>query len=147
MAGGKPYLKKNRTIQNYLVLYERQDLLTEVNRALDLVITEEWTLRYLIKSYVDTNIAHYDRATEETRHIVEFCNSVFGKEGKFPIDQFVGIMESYMMSLVIEMWFYAGELGADIGNSNPVMAIFMDVNRQELLEMMKKKFIDREMRR
>ena len=86
---------------------------------------------------VDTNIAHYDRSTEETKQIVTFCNSVFGKEGKFPIDQFVGIMESYMMSLVIEMWFYAGELGADIGNPDPAVAVFMDVNRQELLEMMK----------
>lgn len=104
----------------------------------------QYALRYLIKSYVDTNIAHYDRSTEETKQIVTFCNSVFGKEGKFPIDQFVGIMESYMMSLVIEMWFYAGELGADIGNPDPAVAVFMDVNRQELLEMMKEKFNDKE---
>lgn len=128
-----PNLKKNRTVQNYLLLYERQDLLTEVNQVLELHVTEDWTLRYLIKSYIDTNIAHYDRSTEETKQIVTFCNSVFGKEGKFPIDQFVGIMESYMMSLVIEMWFYAGELGADIGNPDPAVAVFMDVNRQELL--------------
>lgn len=139
-----PNLKKNRTVQNYLLLYERQDLMTEVNQVLELHVTEDWTLRYLIKSYVDTNIAHYDRSTEETKQIVTFCNSVFGKEGKFPIDQFVGIMESYMMSLVIEMWFYAGELGADIGNPDPAVAVFMDVNRQELLEMMKEKFDDKE---
>lgn len=53
-------------------------------------------------------------------------------------------MESYMMSLVIEMWFYAGELGADIGNPDPAVAVFMDVNRQELLEMLKEKFNDKE---
>lgn len=73
-----PNLKKNRTVQNYLLLYERQDLLTEVNQVLELHVTEDWTLRYLIKSYIDTNIAHYDRSTEETKQIVTFCNSVFG---------------------------------------------------------------------
>ena len=43
-----PNLKKNRTVQNYLLLYERQDLLTEVNQVLELHVTEDWTLRYLI---------------------------------------------------------------------------------------------------
>ena len=43
-----PNLKKNRTVQNYLLLYERQDLLTEQNQVLELHVTEDWTLRYLI---------------------------------------------------------------------------------------------------
>lgn len=141
-----PNLKNNRTVQNYLALYERQDLLAEVNQVLELNVTEEWTLRYLIKSYVDTNIAHYDKASEETKQIVEFCNSVFGKAGRFPLDEFVGIMESYMMSLLIEMWFYAGELGADIGNPDPTLAVLMDVNRQGLLDTMKEKFRTKEQR-
>lgn len=135
-----PNLKKNRTVQNYLILYERQDLLEEVNQVLELNITEEWTLKHLIKSYVDMNIAHYDRATEDTRKIVEYCNTVFGKNGSFPIDEFVGIMESYMMSLIIEMWFYAGELGADIGNPDPSVAVLLDVNRRGLLDTMRKRF-------
>lgn len=36
-----PNLKKNRTVQNYLLLYERQDLMTEVNQVLELHVIEE----------------------------------------------------------------------------------------------------------
>lgn len=135
-------LKKNRTVQNYLTLYERQDLLEEVNQLLGLNITEGWTLKYLIKSYVDMNIAHYDRATEDTRKIVEYCNTVFGKNGSFPIDQFADIMESYMMSLIIEMWFYAGELGTDIGNPDPSVAVLLRADRRGLLDTMRKRFCE-----
>ena len=52
--------KKNITIQNFLRLYDIQDLLQEVEDVLYLEIREDWTLKIIIKDFVDKNIAHYD---------------------------------------------------------------------------------------
>lgn len=62
------------------------------------------------------------------------------KNGNFPLQEFVPFVERYMMSIVLEMWFYAGELGADIGNPSPDFAIFMNVDRISLLENIKERF-------
>ena len=135
-----PERKKNRTIQNYLKLYERIDLLEEVDALLDLNITDKWSLKTLIKDFVDKNVAHYDKATKKTEQVVEFCEETFSKNGNFPLQEFVPFVERYMMSIVLEMWFYAGELGADIGNPSPDFAIFMNVDRISLLEHIKERF-------
>lgn len=133
-------LKKNRTIQNFLILYERKDLLGEVDAMLDMKLTENWTLRNLIKDFVDKNIAHYDQITEETEQIIGFCEQVFSKEGRYPLNEFVQDIEFYMMSLVLECWYYAGELGALISETKWDFAVDMNVNRQEVLERMNEKF-------
>lgn len=131
--------KKNRTIQNFLRLYDRQDLLQEVEDVLSLEIGENWKLKSIIKDFVDKNIAHYDELKEETEEIVAFCEKVFSKHGVFPLQDFVPYMESYMMSLVIECWYYAGELGDMISDTKPELGFYMGINRQGILQKMHEK--------
>ena len=54
-------------------MYARQDLLDEVNAVLNLQVKESWTLRTLIRDFVDKNIAHYDQMKTETEQIISFC--------------------------------------------------------------------------
>ncbi len=135
-----PNLKKNRTIQNFLIMYERQDLLDEVNAVLDLQVKESWTVRTLIRDFVDKNIAHYDQMKMETEQIISFCEQIFSKEGRYPLIEFVQDIEFYMMSLVLECWYYAGEMGSMISETTVDFAVFMDVNRQDVLDRMHSKF-------
>ena len=134
--------KKNRTIQNFLRLYDREDLLREVEEVLALKITDNWTLETLIKDFVDKNIAHYDDLNEETEEKVEFCEKIFSKKGIFPLVEFVPYMESYMMSLVIECWYYAGELGDMISDTKSELGCYMSINRQGILQEMFEKLND-----
>ena len=45
-----------------------------------------------------------------------------------------------MMSLVLECWYYAGEMGSMISETTVDFAVFMDVNRQDVLDRMHSKF-------
>lgn len=65
-------LKKDLKIQNFLNLYERTDLLAEVDASLNLNVTEEWAMRKLIRDSVDKNVAHYAQVTEDTEGVERF---------------------------------------------------------------------------
>lgn len=44
-----------------------------MNGVLDLEMKDNWTLRTLIRDFVDKNIAHYDQMKTETEQIISFC--------------------------------------------------------------------------
>lgn len=54
--------------------------------------------------------------------------------------EFVQDIEFYMMSLVLECCYYAGEMGSMISETTLDFAVFMDVNRQDVLDRMNSKF-------
>ena len=137
-----PNLKKNLTIQNFLNLYERPDLVAEVDTFLNLNVTEEWVMKKLIRDFVDKNVAHYDQVTEDTERVERFCETIFAKNGKYPLNKFVLDVEAYMMSLIMEIWYYAGEMGTMISETKLDFAVFMGVNRDAIIDTMKNKFAE-----
>lgn len=53
-------LKHNYTIQNFLRLYQREDLICKIEEYLDTPINSRYTLKKAIKIVVDKYIAHND---------------------------------------------------------------------------------------
>lgn len=66
-----------------------------MNGVLDLEMKDNWTLRTLIRDFVDKNIAHYDQMKTETEQIISFCEQIFSKEGRYPLIEFVQDIEFY----------------------------------------------------
>lgn len=110
--------KNNITIQNYFLTYRRNDLVDEINDFLSSNTAAGVTIRSLIKTAVDENIAHYDSASEESIKIYEWCLSAFSKNGVFPLNKFIPLINGYIMSLIVEMWYDAGEMGVLMSDRN-----------------------------
>ncbi len=104
-------LKKNITLQNYFRLYSRDDLAKRIDELLQIEVKENLTLRDMIKESVDKYIAHYDKPTAESKDIYNYCVSVFSVHGKLPFQEFIRLLDGYIMALITEMWYEAGELG------------------------------------
>ncbi len=107
-------LKKNITIQNYLRMYGRADLAEKVDQLLQIEVDEDLSLREMIKTTVDKFIAHYDEPTEKDKEIYDFCVSLFAFDGKIPLKDFIHFLNGYIMSLIVQMWYDAGELGVPL---------------------------------
>lgn len=134
--------KKNSTIQNYLKLYKREDLAEEVEDLLQIRIAESMTLRDLIKTIVDRQIAHYDAVSKEEIKFKEDLERLFLEEGPIPLTQFVEYIEEFVVSLVMEMWFYAGELGVDISDTGLDFSVAQGQYRDELLYKIQMMFVE-----
>lgn len=104
-------LKKNITIQNYFRLYGRADLADKIDELLQLNVRENLSLRAMIKTTVDKFIAHYDEPSDVDKEIYEYCVSLFALNGKFPLKDFISLLNGYIVSLITLMWYDAGELG------------------------------------
>lgn len=139
----KSTLKKNITIQNYFQLYGRTDLAQKVDSLLQTNVTASLTLKEMIKTTVDKFIAHYDNPSENDRAIYDYCYSLFSFSGKLPLRRFVDLLNGYIMSLVTQMWYDAGELGVLMSDRRPeaqaVIAEFGAGILAELLEKLKEK--------
>ena len=135
-------LKKNITIQNYFQLYGRNDLAQKINCLLQTNVTASLTLRDMIKTTVDKFVAHYDNPSKNDKAIYDYCYSFFSFDGKLPLRQFVDLLNGYIMSLVTQMWYDAGELGASMSERRPeaqaVIAEFGEGILAELLEKLTK---------
>ena len=103
--------KRNITIQNYFRLYGRADLADKIDELLQLNVRENLSLRAMIKTTVDKFIAHYDEPSDVDKEIYEYCVSLFALNGKFPLKDFISLLNGYIMSLITLMWYDAGELG------------------------------------
>jgi len=104
-------LKKNITVQNYFRLYNRDDLAKRIDELLQIEVKENLSLRDMIKESVDKYIAHYDKPTTESNDIYIYCVSVFSVNGMIPLQEFIRLLDGYIMALITEMWYDAGELG------------------------------------
>lgn len=107
-------LRKNITIQNYLRLYGRDDLASRIDELLKIQVNSDLSLREMIKVTVDKFIAHYDKPTETDRKIYDYCISIFSVDGKLPLKRFVNSLNGFIMSLIVQMWYDAGELGVQM---------------------------------
>ena len=114
-----PKLKKNITIQNYLRLYGRADLADQVDQLLEMKIKAGLSLREVIKTTVDKFIAHYDEPLEKDKEIYDFCVSLFAFNGKMPLTDFIHSLNGYIMSLIVQMWYDAGEMGVLMSERRP----------------------------
>ncbi len=133
--------KKNSTIQNYLKLYKREDLAEEVDDLLQIQVAENMVLWDLIKTIVDKQIAHYDAVSNEEIKFREQLENLFLEDGPVPLTQFVEYIEAFIVSLVMEMWFYAGELGVHISDTGLEVAIWQSRYREELLYKIQMLFV------
>ena len=70
-------LKKNITVQNYLRLYNRDDLAEELDGLLQIEIKPSLSLKKMIKESVDKYIAHYDKPTQRSNEIYTICKELF----------------------------------------------------------------------
>jgi len=104
-------LKKNITVQNYLRLYNRDDLAEELDGLLQIEIKPSLSLKKMIKESVDKYIAHYDKPTQRSNEIYTICKELFAVDGKIPLQEFMRYLDGFIMSLITEMWYDAGELG------------------------------------
>lgn len=104
-------LKKNITVQNYFRLYGRDDLAKCIDELLKIEVMEKVSLKELIKTSVDKFIAHYDKPSPKEKEVYDYCVSVFSISGRFPLEKFVRLLDGYIMSLIMQMWYDAGELG------------------------------------
>ena len=111
--------KKNITVQNYLRLYDRADLAVKIDLLLQTEIKENLSLRDAIKEVVDKHIAHYDKTSVDSDNIYRYCIQLFSDAGKIPLKEFIRLLDGYIMSLIIEMWYDAGELGITMSNRSP----------------------------
>lgn len=109
-------LKKNITIQNYLKLYERNDLAEEVESFLEMSVRDGLSLRKLIKETVDKYIAHYDNPTDDSKEIYSYCRFLFAQEGPLSLQEFIPYIQGFVMYLCTEMWYDAGELGVSMSD-------------------------------
>ncbi len=104
-------LKKNITMQNYFRLYNREDLSERIDAIFQMKVNENLSLRDMVKESVDKYIAHYDKPSYESDEIYKFCIHVFSEKGKLPLKKFIQFLNGYIMALLTEMWYDAGELG------------------------------------
>ena len=139
----KSTLKKNITIQNYFQLYGRDDFAQKVDSLLQTNVTASLTLKEMIKTTVDKFIAHYDNPSDNDKAIYDYCYSLFSFGGKLPLRRFVDLLNGYIMSLVTQMWYDAGELGVSMSERRPeaqaVIAEFGEGILAELVEKLKEK--------
>ena len=133
--------KKNSTIQNYLKLYKREDLAEKVEDLLQIQVADNMDLRALIKIVVDRQIAHYDAVSKEEIKFREDLERLFLAGGPAPLTQFVEYVEEFIVSLVMEMWFYAGELGVDISDTGTEFSASQEEYRDELLYKIQMLFV------
>lgn len=110
--------KNNITIQNYFLIYGRKDLVNEINSFLLNNTAIGATIRVLIKTVVDENIAHYDSVSDESKKMYQWCLNTFSKKGVFPLNEFIPLIDGYIMSLIVEMWYDAGEMGVLMSDRN-----------------------------
>lgn len=115
-----PRNKYNITVQNYFKLYGRHDLVDEIEQFLLFDIGDGWNLKNIIKTVVDEKIAHYDCPTFKSSEAYHWCIETFSKTGLLPIDKFIPLLEGFIMSLITEMWYDAGELGVLMSNRNEI---------------------------
>lgn len=113
-----PNNKKNITLQNYLKKYKREDLALEIDSLLEIKVKDELTLRQMIKECVDKYIVHYDKPTPESDEIYDFCIEALSNKGKLPLQDFYNLINGYVIGLIFEMWYDAGELGVSMSNRN-----------------------------
>ena len=113
-------LQKNITIQNYFKLYGRNDLAQAIDCLLQIDVKNGLTLRELIKVTVDKFIAHYDKPTQKDKEVYDYCVSLFGVNGELPLAKFVSLLNGYIMSLITQMWYDAGELGVLMSERCPM---------------------------
>lgn len=139
----KSTLKKNITIQNYFQLYGRADLAQKVDSLLQTNVTSSLTLKEMIKTTVDKFIAHYDNPSDNDKAIYDYCFSLFSFGGRLPLRRFVDLLNGYIMSLVTQMWYDAGELGVSMSDRRPeeqaAIAEFGEGILAELVEKLKEK--------
>lgn len=109
-------LKKNITVQNYFKLYNRDDLAEKIDTLLKIEVKSNLSLKNMIRESVDKYIAHYDKPSTETNDIYNYCISVFSAKGKLPLKEFIRLLDGYIMALIMEMWYDAGELGIDMSD-------------------------------
>jgi hypothetical protein len=111
-------LKKNITVQNYFRLYNREDLAERIDAILQVGLKSGVFLRDLIKESVDKYIAHYDRPSPKSDDISGFCVSFFSSKGRIPLKKFIQLLDGYIMALITEMWYDAGEFGIAMSDRN-----------------------------
>ena len=111
-------LKKNITVQNYLRLYGRYDLAQEVDAFLDIIVKPGLSLRRLIKETVDKFIAHYDKPTDESKSIYDYCLRLFSQKSPLALQRLIPLIQGFVMWLCTEMWYDAGELGVSMSDRN-----------------------------
>ena len=111
-------LKKNITVQNYLRLYGRYDLAQEVDAFLDIIVKPGLSLRRLIKETVDKFIAHYDKPTDESKSIYDYCLRLFSQRSPLALQRLIPLIQGFVMWLCTEMWYDAGELGVSMSDRN-----------------------------
>lgn len=133
--------KKNSTIQNYLKLYKRDDLAEEVDDLLQIQVADNMFLRDLIKTVVDRQIAHYDAVSDEEIKFREQLEMLFLEDGPVPLIRFAEYVEAFIVSLVMEMWFYAGELGVDISDTGSDFSAIHVQYREDLLSKIQMMFV------
>ena len=109
-------LKSNITIQNYFRLYGRNDLAEKIDILLQIEARTNLSLRDMIKESVDKYIAHYDKPSDTSEDIYNFCKSIFSSSGKLPLKKFITLLDGYIMSLILEMWYDAGQLGISMSD-------------------------------
>lgn len=112
-------LKKNITVQNYFKLYNRDDLAEKIDTLLQIEVKANLSLKAMIRGSVDKYIAHYDKPSAESNDIYNYCISVFSANGKLPLKEFIRLLDGYIMALITEMWYDAGELGIDMSDRCP----------------------------
>lgn len=112
-------LKKNITVQNYFMLYGRPDLAEKINTLLCAEVRSGLSLKELVKESVDKYIAHYDEPSSENKNIYNYCLSIFSATGKLPLNRFIPLLDGYIIALITEMWYDAGELGISMSNRCP----------------------------
>ena len=109
-------LKKNITVQNYFRIYGRDDLAEKIDTLLQAEVRTNLSLRDMIKESVDKYIAHYDNPSDASKDIYNYCVSVFSANGNLPLIKFIPLLDGYIMGLILEMWYDAGELGIAMSN-------------------------------
>ncbi len=112
-------LKKNITVQNYFRLYCREDLAEKIDVLLQTEVKSHLTLRDMIRESVDKYIAHYDKPSDESDEIYKLCIRVFSANGRLPLKEFIRLLDGYIMALITEMWYDAGELGIAMSDRCP----------------------------
>lgn len=109
-------LKKNITVQNYFRLYGRNDLAERMDALLQIQVRADLTLKEMIKESVDKYIAHYDEPSPHSDGIYKYCLGIFSFNGKLPLKDFIPLIDNYIMALITEMWYDAGELGISMSD-------------------------------
>lgn len=109
-------LKKNITIQNYFRLYGRTDLAERIDALFQTEVQHGLSFKELIKESVDKYIAHYDEPSSKNKDIYDYCVSVFSANGKLALKKFIPLLDGYIMALITEMWYDAGELGISMSD-------------------------------